>query len=107
MSVCVFVNSSYLHKWDCLQYLPAHHFTSYIIADGSLSALRARCKQGLGCSLKCSLAINVHSYIFAPLLQGPVGPLQAAVPCKPAWELTLGVGDVYILGTGITLGVGV
>lgn len=49
-------------------YLPTYLSSFCIIAAGSLSALKS-------------------------LLQGPVGPLQAAVPCKIAWGPRLGVGD--------------
>lgn len=49
--------------------------------------------------------MDVRPYIFPSLLQGHVGPLQAAVSCKTTQVMMLWVGGVHLLGTVITLGV--
>lgn len=54
--------------------------------------------------IKVLIGCGYAPFVFAPLLQGPVGPLPAAAPCKAAWGPRLGVG-IHLLRAGITLGV--
>ena len=73
--MCMFLSLSMSVHHTCANvtvplpgYLPTNPSTFCIIAAGSLSALKS-------------------------LLQGPVGPLQTAVPCRTAWGPRLGLGD--------------
>lgn len=86
--VFVDVNASYLYKCDYL-YLPTHLFSLLHYDCRFLPEWRACCKQGL-----CIASwLRMCPFIFAPSLRGPVGPLQAAVPCKAAWGPRQGVED--------------